>query len=490
MKRITFRRSAWIAMTAFSAGIAMSCSQQETVPPNIVFIIADDISWDDFGCYGNSDVHTPNIDRLAGEGLRFTNMYLTASSCSPSRTSMISGRYPHNTGSCELHTSLPAHLPVFPELLQSAGYFTAASGKWHMGEAPKRGFDTLAIREIGLSGSDGWMGVMEALPGNRPFFLWFASLDAHRDWSADTLPDAHDSDQLGVPVGLADMPATRQDLASYYNEVSRFDHFVGLVMEKLESMEVAENTLVIVTADNGRPFPRSKTRVYDSGMKTPFIAWWPDGINRTGETVDALVSIIDMAPTLADIAGVEPDPHFQGKSFDRLFIEPGADFRRYLFAEHNWHDLEAYERMVRNREFMYVYNGRPQFPNNGPLDALISPSMQDLIALHSEGKLETDQSDVFLAPRPAEELFNLGSDPQQVRNLAGDPEYASILAELREVMQEWQSATLDTEPENLTPDWYYRDSTTNYVNTPAHGVRGEMPGMAIRADTVRVGGPF
>jgi len=475
----------------FSSVLFISCSENdpESDLPNIVFIIADDISWDDFGCYGNTDVRTPNIDRVAGEGLLFTNMYLTASSCSPSRTSIISGRYPHNTGAAELHTPLPAHVPVFPEFLQEAGYFTAASGKWHMGESARRAFDTLAISEIGLSGSESWLNVMRALPADQPFFLWFASLDAHRDWSADTIADPHDPESLKVPVGLAGMDATLKDLASYYNEVWRFDYYVGLVIDELERMGVADNTLVIVTADNGRPFPRSKTRVYDSGMKTPFIAWWPEGIQETGVTVDALVSIIDMAPTLLTIAGIEPGPSFQGRSFNRLLETPGNTFRNYLFAEHNWHDLESYERMVRNKGFMYIFNGRPQFPNNGPVDALVSPSMRDLKALHDEGGLTKDQQDVFVAPRAAEELYDLRSDSDQVNNVIEEPRYAEELERLRNVMRRWQEETADNLPEDLTRDWFLRDAES-YVQSEFHGVRGEMPGAASRADTLNASGPF
>ena len=193
-----------------------------------MLIIADDVSWNDFSCYGNEDIYTPYTDRLAREGMKFNNVYLTASSCSPSRTSIISGRYPHNTGAAELHTPLPGHLPVFPGELQKAGYFTAASGKWHMGEAAKRGFDTLAITDIGPGGEKTVAEYAErAAQRDRPFFLWLAATDAHRDWSADTIEYAYEPAALSVPSGLAELPGTKQDLASYYNEIARFDWYVG-----------------------------------------------------------------------------------------------------------------------------------------------------------------------------------------------------------------------------------------------------------------------
>lgn len=457
----------------------------------MVFIIADDVSWNDFGCYGNEDVNTPHIDRLAESGMRFTNVYLTASSCSPSRTSIISGRYPHNTGAPELHMPLPGHLDIFPEQLQQAGYYTGASGKWHMGEPAKRGFDTLVISGdlVGPGGEDQWVNLLRERPKDRPFFFWFAAFDAHRGWSADTCENPHKPGELSVPAGLADRPATRQDLASYYNEIQRFDRYVGAVYETLMSQGVADNTLIIVMADNGRPFPRAKTRVYDSGMKTPFVVWWPRGIARPGAVCDAMVSMVDLAPTLVEMAGEEPSGSYQGRSFQQLFREPGRDFRTYVFSEHNWHDYEAYERMVRTGSSLYLINRRPQFPNAGPADAVTSPSMQDLKRLRDSGLLNPEQKDVFLVPRPEEELYDCRIDPGQVTNVVEDPRYSKQRQELRAILSRWQRETGDTEPDSLTPSWYLRD-TTAYVKTPMHGIRGETPGAANNADEVLEGGPF
>lgn len=465
------------------------CTNESKSPPNMIFIIADDISWNDFGCYGNEDVHTPAINRLAREGLKFNNVYLTASSCSPSRTSIISGRYPHNTGAAELHTPLPEHLPVFPERLREAGYYTGASGKWHMGEAAKRGFDTLLITDIGPGGEDHWMELLEAVPEDQPFFLWLAAVDAHRDWQSDTVDYPIEADSLAIPEGLADMPDTRGDLAAYYNEIARFDRYVGEVHRKIIRMGLAPNTMIIVCADNGRPFPGAKTLVNDAGMKTPFILWWPQGIEDHGSEVDALVSMIDLAPTFAELAEGESDMHFQGRSFAHLLDYADSSFRSVLFAEHNWHDYEAYERMVRTEEYMYIYNGRPQFPNQGPADAVTSPSMKDLEYLLEQDSASDAQKEVFRAPRPVEELYLVTVDPFQRNNLAGDPEHAAALEEMRGLLKDWQLATGDTEPEVLTADWYLRKADS-YVETAEHGIRGEMPGASLGADTITASGPF
>ncbi len=469
--------------------VVYSCSPSELQLPNIVFIIADDIGWQDMGCYGNSDVYTPNINRLASEGLKFNNVFLTASSCSPSRTSIISGRYPHNTGSAELHTPLPAHLTVFPEELRKAGYYTAASGKWHMGDAAMRGFDSLTITDFGPGGERYWLNMLRERPMDKPFFFWFASIDAHRDWSADTCANPHKPDKLTIPSELADLPATRQDLASYYNEIQRFDSYVGLVVEELKKQGVAENTLVIVCSDNGRPFPGAKTRVNDSGVKTPFIAWWPGGIQRPGSETDALVSMIDLAPTITALAGISPHKHYQGRSFVSVLSRPSAEFRNYIFAEHNWHDYEAYERMVRSKEFMYILNGRPEFANQGPADAVTSPSMIDLMKLRSENLLSDFQSDVFLAPRPVEELYDVLNDPEQMTNLVNDPAFMENLEEMRDVLSRWKIETSDTQPDSLTSDWYFREAD-EYTPAAKYGIRGEMPGYSLGADTVTAKGPF
>ena len=165
-------------LAAFSmSGALVSCGNQRN-RPNIILIIGDDISCDDFGCYGHPTIRTPNVDRLAKNGIKFTNAFLTASSCSPSRCSIITGRYPHNTGAAELHTPLPADQVVFPKLLKEAGYYTAAAGKWHMGEATKTAFDVVLDnrKQNGNGGEEKWLDVIRERPNDKPFFFWFSEI--------------------------------------------------------------------------------------------------------------------------------------------------------------------------------------------------------------------------------------------------------------------------------------------------------------------------
>jgi N-sulfoglucosamine sulfohydrolase len=456
--------------------------------PNIIMIIADDIGWDDIGCYGNEVVQTPNMDRIAKEGIRFDHFYLTTSSCSPSRTSIISGRYPHNTGSAELHTPLPGTVLTFPELLKAAGYFTAQSGKWHMGPAPRSGFDLIYDQGnlIGDGGEEKWISTLEERPKDKPFFLWLASLDAHRPWGPNPFSGTHQPEDVQVPVFLADAAPTKADLAKYYDEVTRFDDYIGKVEKELERQGVLENTIIFILSDNGRPFPRSKTRMYNSGIKSPLLVKWPKGITKPGSISKSLVSSVDLAPTFLDIAGLPGKPNFQGESFLNVVKEPSLPFRNYVFAEHNWHDHEAYERMVRTKDHLYILNLRPQFANEGPADSNASPAYSDLKSLRDQGKLSPAQADVFMHPRPYEEFFNCEEDPEQLVNLASMGKVENELEHLRAILEEWRTSTFDSAPENLTYDWYDRETGKPL---DVERKRGTMPG-GEKAISTYGKGPF
>lgn len=308
--------------------------------------------------------------------------------------------------------------------------------------------------------------------------MWFASYDAHRVWGPNDFSGTHDPDKIVVPSYLSDDPETRSDLAKYYDEIKRFDFYIGEVVNELESQEVLDNTLIIIMSDNGRPFPHSKTRVNDRGMKTPFIMHWPIKINQ-GDTSNSLVSAVDIAPTILEAAGIGIPEQFQGFSFGRLLDNPGSGFRNYVFAEHNWHDYEAHERMVRNKDFMYILNSRPLLSQTGPADAIDSPSFVALEKLKEAGKLSAIQADIFITPRPSEELYDYEKDPMQFLNIASLPEYNTTLNHMRDILEQWMQETGDNVPENLTKDWYRKKSGT--IKTEDHGIRLEMPGAASNA---------
>jgi N-sulfoglucosamine sulfohydrolase len=469
-QRLIFLFACWLpAVVLLGCGRALA---QPAARPNVVLIIADDLAWDDTGAYGNRKVRTPNIDRLAREGLRFTRAFVTTSSCSPSRASLITGRYPHNTDAEQLHWPLPAAQVTFVEQLRAAGYWAAASGKWHLGEAVKDRFDLVDDPgEAGFqtdprtgkmlakddSGAAGWLPVMRQRPKDKPFFLWFAALDPHRDYAENSIPNPHRAADVIVPPYLPDTPEVRKELALYYDEIARLDGNVGKVLGELERQGVADNTLILFISDNGRPFPRAKTTLYDSGIRTPLIARWPRGIRRGG-VADGLVSSVDIAPTVLQLAGVEIPASVQGRSFAATLTNPHAKTRDAVYAEKNWHDYEDRARAVRTERFKYIRNDYPDLPLTPSADAGRSPTMDALRRLRDAGKLTPAQARIFQQPRPAEELYDVSADPHEFKNLAGDPRHARTLAELRAKLDAWGRETDDARPARRTPDEFDRET--------------------------------
>lgn len=455
---IHLNRRNFLKQTTIAALSATTIGQlaQTDSRPNFVIIIADDMAWNDSGCYGHPHVKTPNIDRLAKEGLRFTSAFLTCSSCSPSRCSIMTGRYPHSTGAQNLHDPLPTDQIVFAGLLKNAGYYTASAGKWHLGPDCKKNFDKV-YEGGGPSGCEKWSQTLSERPKDKPFFLWLASIDPHRDYQEGAIPNPHTPNDAFIPPFIADTKETRKDLGLYYDEISRLDSFTGRVLDDLEKQGIADNTFVLFMSDNGKPFTRCKTTVYDSGVKTPFIIRMP-GRTKAGMIGDSLVSSVDIAPTILELAGVEQPDTFQGFSFAPILNNPDKSVRDYVYAEHNWHDYRAHERMTRSKKYLYLKNSLPELPHTPPADAVRSISHQKMLELYKQGKLNNVQSHTFIAPRPAEELYDIINDPYQLTNLANDPKYANALGSMRKAQADWSQKTNDFIPEPLRPDTFDRET--------------------------------
>lgn len=477
------------AITATVPFVASSCAFEKTksAQPNIILIIGDDISVGDFGCYGHPHIRTPNVDKLAANGMRLTNAYLTTSQCSPTRCSIITGRYPHNTGAPELHTALPKGQVMFPAILKKAGYYTAAAGKWHMGNYAKSAFDKIVDSAPG--GEERWVQCLQQRPKDKSFFMWFASHDAHRGWSRDKNAEPHTPEDAAIPPYLIDTPAVRKDMAKYYDEVQRLDRYTGSVVSELNKQGILEETCIIFMADNGRPFPRCKTRLYDSGIKTPFVIHWPEGIQHQAEVCDSLISVIDIAPTILELAGLKPPNTFQGVSMAPILADPKTFIRKYVFAEHNWHGQIAHERMMRHKDYVYIRNAHPQLPQICGLDAQCP--QKELRKLAKEGKLTPAQMDPLLEPRPTEELFNVSADPHQIQNIAGDPRHRKVLVDLRKLMDEWQSRTGDTVPslDKATHDRYDRRTGKPVRGKSGRPKGGIVPGQTTGASQINDSGP-
>lgn len=481
------------AQTSTRAAALLACR------PNLILIIADDVSATDLGCYGNPDTRTPNLDRLAARGQRWTRAYLTATVCSPTRCSIITGRYPHNTGAAELHTPLPKGQPLFPRQLRNAGYWCAQAGKWHMGEPAKEAFDEVIDdkEQNGDSGCRQWVTLLRKRPKDRPFFLWLASYDGHRPWQADPKAKPHDTPAIVLPEPLVDTPATRRDLAAYYDEVQRLDRFVGLVVSELEDQGILEDTLILFISDNGRPFPRAKRWLTEEGMRTPWIIQWPKVLARGGTVCEQLVSTIDIAPTFLKLAGAGLPPAIQGRSFLPQIVDREAEICQYVFGERNWQVEFCHERSLRHGPWSYYRNAAPELAHFGFVDATFPayryPSYVDLWNKYSSGEaLSESQQSVFMQPRPREQLFHLESDPLELNDLTDSPKHQKIVEQLRRTMDRWIEQTADTVPsaDRRTPDRHDR-RTGERRFTGMHPGQGkfEMPGQSANAQVVNQPGP-
>lgn len=439
--------------------------------PNIVFIIADDVSWNDIGAYGHPTVQTPNLDQLAAEGIRFTEAFLTTSSCSPSRTSIISGLYPHNTDAEQLSWPLPADKRTFVQQLKEAGYWTGLAGKYHMGDPVRDDFEALLEMQwldapIGLdrrlkgdgSGSDEWIKLLQERPRDKPFFTWLASFDAHRPFYDDgSCPKVHDTSDVVLPPYMPATDLVKKDFSLYYDEIARLDDYVGQVVAELEAQGVADNTLILFVADNGRAFPRDKTTLYDGGIKTPWIVKWP-GLIKGGTVNNHLISSIDIAPTFMRLAGLEPLPEFEGFDFTDMLTDTSIDIRDQIYAEDHFHDYEDYTRAIRTKQFKYVRNFYDDLPDTPPADVNRGRSWQSMLVEYKTAALNEAQVKCFKKPRDKEELFDIVADPFELNNLAYDPAYAVELNEMRERMMQTRTQSQDFVPAERTPDDFFRET--------------------------------
>jgi arylsulfatase len=461
--------------------------------PNIVFFIADDVSQDDFGCYGHPIIKTPNVDALASKGMRFDNAYLTTSSCSPSRCSIITGRYPHNTGAPELHVRLPQEQVRFPELLREAGYYTVLSGKNHMFGNKDRAFDQIT-RGGGPGNEKDWVSHVQERPKEKPFFFWFASTDAHRGWSISEEAPKYDPKDVIIPPYMVDTEVTREDLTGYYHEVSRFDYYIGLVTAELKKQGVLKNTMIVVAADNGRPFPRCKSRMYDSGIKTPWVVHYPKEIKKPSVT-QSLVSVIDLSATSLELAGIEKPPCIQGQSFLPILKDPKMQVRQVVFAEHNWHVYKNHERMVRFGDYLYIKNNFPNQPNLCYESDDHYPAGAELWKAHATGKTMSNQQQVFANPCPSEELFQVKNDPHQLSNLIDDKKHTKALKQARALLTKWTKQTGDSIPANPTPNRHDPPKIKDGKILPpgkakTRNPHAEMPGASENASMINRSGPI
>jgi N-sulfoglucosamine sulfohydrolase len=436
---------------------------------NILLIIADDQGYDLSCCDGK--VKTPVLDELAASGTLFTQGYATVSSCSSSRSTLYTGLYSHTNGmyglAHDVHNfSLLDDVRTLPWMLKQAGYATALVGKKHVKPDALLPYDAWlvperpGIRDVALMAHEAGRWMRAQL--STPFFLTVGFSDPHRDatnfgntreWP-EVKREIYSPSQVLIPSHLPDLPGVRQDLAQYYESVSRLDSGVGLLLRELRQSGHEPDTLVIYLSDNGRPFPGAKDNLYEPGLHLPLMMRSPDQRAR-GTRSHALVSWIDVAPTMLAWAGVTPPRDYiyaplPGRSLLPILDEadpPGFD---RVFATHSFHEINQYYpmRSVRTRQYSYFLNLEPSLTVPVASDVQLSPSWKAITSTPG-AKLGKRTLQAF-AHRPSEELYDLAADPDEVVNLAGHSAHAARLADLRTQLHDWRAATHDPWLEGIT----------------------------------------
>jgi len=456
---------------------------------NIVLFVADDLG-KDLGCYGNPVIKTPNIDRFAAEGTVFTHAYATTASCSASRSVILTGLHNHANAHyghqhAYHHFSAYDWVKSLPVLLKQAGYRTARVGKFHVAPDEVFAFDHV------LPGNNRDMVTMTnnaksviAAKSEQPFFLYICTSDPHRGGGKATeLP--HQPDRFGnkaqggypgikeivyspddviVPPFLPDTPACRAELAQYYQAVSRLDQGFGYLLKTLKDAGVYDDTLIVFISDHGIAMPGAKTTVYEPGLNSPCIVRYPDAKQRSIKNA-ALVSWVDITPTLLDYAGIVttdgrtlsrdiatmPDggnkrkPYqFHGRSFLGIIDEPPAAGWDRIYASHTFHEIQMYYpmRVVRDGQYKLIWNIAYPLPFPFASDLWASATWQAQWELGKDapyGKRTVGQ----YIQRPQFELYDLEKDPYEGNNLANDPEYQAVLYEMQKKLKDFQQQAAD-----------------------------------------------
>lgn len=418
--------------------------------PNILWITCEDSS-PHLGCYGDALAMTPNIDRLAGQAVRFSNAFSTAGVCAPSRSSIITGMYQTTLGSHHMRSSiaLPEQVRCFPAYLRDAGYYCTNNSKTDYNfPVPKDAWDA-------SSGTAHWRSRPDPA---QPFFAVFNFTTSHEghvtrdsvyeeavaNLSAEQLVDPAD---VELPPYWPDTPAVRQEFARMYHVMTAMDQQVGQVLAQLEEDGLADQTIVFYYSDHGDGLPRRKRWLYDSGLRVPMMVRIPPTLRHAeqaapGSVNDELVSFVDLAPTVLNLAGVEAPEHLQGRAFLGAKLSPP---RETIFGVRDRMD-ERYDiiRVVRDRRYKYIRNYEPfkayyQYMNTAERSRI----MQELRRLHAAGQLPPEAEQFMADHKPVEELYDLQADPHEVHNLADSAEHQEVLARLRAAHEAWLRETKD-----------------------------------------------
>lgn len=440
-----------VAVSAASLGAAEART-------NILFCFADDWGYPHAGAYGDRIVKTPAFDRVAREGMLFNRAFSASPSCTPSRAAILTGQYPHRLEEGgELHGFLPKKFPNYTERLEQAGYAIGLTSKgWGPGNVQAGGYTRNPAGPL----SRDFATFLAGVKPDQPFCFWLGSQDPHRPYDKDTgVQSGMDPAGVRVPAYWPDTPEVRRDVLDYYFEVQRFDSVVAAAIKLLEETGRLENTLIVISGDNGMPFPRCKANLYDGGTRQPLAIRWP-GRTKPGAVSDAFVNLMDLAPTFLEAAGLPVPAEMTGRSLVPVLAgREAAGLRSRVFVERERHanvradDLGYPARAIRTAEFLYIRNFAPdRWPAGDPVaqkdparvfgDVDDSPTKEFILARRSAPGMEKF-FELNFGKRPAEELYDVRSDPDNVRNLAADPAHAATRQKLRGELDTWMRETGD-----------------------------------------------
>lgn len=448
--------------------------RRKQTPLNILLIVSDDHSAPFVGCYGYPDIKTPNIDKLAAEGLMFSHAFTTAPQCVLSRAAFMTGRSTLDVRMTRFSAPLSSDFITYPELLRKSGYYTGICGRnFHLNgnravkasavvydefhlETFNDRVDYLKVNAVPDSIFFQYNEFIDRVPKGKPFFLQVGYSDPHRIFDATEFDP--DPSAIALPPTWPDTKLVRQDFASYLGEIQRLDKEVGRVLDNLRERGLDKNTLVIFIGDNGGALLRGKGTLYNTGLNVPLIMRHPTLI-KAGQKSVACVSGEDLAPTVLSAAGIAVPKEMTGISLTPAFQDTSFDPHDYIFAVRGAHgsglptnssnfDLG---RTIFNKKYKLIYNALWQLPYH-PVDFASQPFWLELKQLHAEGKLDKQADRLFFSERREMfELFDLEKDPQEINNLAGDSRYKEIEEELKARLQKWMIVNEDYLPLPVPP---------------------------------------
>jgi uncharacterized sulfatase len=434
--------------------------------PNILFALADDWSWPHAGVYGDQVVQTPTFDRVAAEGMLFSHVFSVSPSCTGSRAAILTGQWAHRLGeSGNLWSRLEKKYACYPDLLEAAGYHVGLTGKgWGPGTLEGTG----RTRNPAGPAYKDFASFLRSVPPGKPFCYWFGSRDPHRPYVPGSgVRSGLKPEDVFVPPFLPDTPEVRGDICDYYFAVQRYDHDTGEILRLLEAAGKRENTIVVMTGDNGWPFPRAKANLYDAGTRQPLAVRWPARV-KAGRRFDAFLSFEDLAPTFLEAAGLKPPAAMTGRGFLDLLTGESKVVRDRVFLERERHanvrarDLGYPCRAIRTTQYLYIRDFHPgRWPAGDPEmwkavglfgDIDGGPS-KDVVVRGRDGPQVVKFFRLACARRPAEELYDVVRDPHDLVNLAGQPSYVEVQRQLWQELERWMRETDDPRAKGEDDRW-------------------------------------